>query len=69
MRLEKTGGFVRSYKIELQFDDVNALSTNLGINQNKLERIFSEQFLPTLLNEVFRQLKKGDDASTAVTKV
>lgn len=68
-RLVNAGGFCRSYKIELQFDDHKALSTNLGITQSKLERIFSEQFLPSLLTEVFRQLKKGDDASTVISKV
>lgn len=69
VRLANAGGFCRSYKIELQFDDHKALSANLGITQSKLEKIFSEQFLPSLLTEVFRQLKKGDDASAAISKV
>lgn len=69
---EKSNGplcFRRVYKIQLIFDDINALRNNLGIGPTRLAELFSESFIRTLMTEIFRQLKKSDDAPTAVQKV
>lgn len=61
--------FSRVYKIQLIFDDIQDLLRNLGIGSTRLAQLFSESFIPTLMSEIFKQLKKSDDASTAVLKV
>lgn len=51
------------------FDDIRDLRHNLGIGSTRLAQLFSESFIPALMSEIFKQLKKSDDASNAVLKV
>ena len=61
--------FSRVYKIVLTFDEIRDLRQNLGIGSSRLAQLFSEKFIPALMSEIFKQLKKSDDASAAVLKV
>lgn len=56
-----SGGFSRIYKIELKFDDLKALKANLGIDAKKLVQLFSDHFIPRLMAEAFKQLKRAED--------
>lgn len=61
--------FSRVYKIVLTFDEIRDLRQNLGIGSSRLAQLFSEKFIPALMSEIFKQLKKSDDAPNAVLKV
>lgn len=50
------------------FDDIQDLLHNLGIGSTRLKQL-TDSFISTLMSEIFKQLKKSDDASTAVLKV
>jgi len=72
IKRDQMGGpvaFSRVYKVQLLFDDVKDLMHNLGIDSPRLAQLFSETFIPNLMGEIFKQLKKSDDASNAVLKV
>lgn len=58
-----SGGFSRVYQISLAFDDLKDLRANLGIDQTKLGQLFSDHFIPRLMAETFKQLKKGEDSA------
>lgn len=67
--LERTNmGFRRAYKIELTFDSLVVLKTHLGLSAAKMKTIFKDRFVPQLMNEVFKQLKKVDPP-TQVQKI
>lgn len=51
------------------FDDIRDLHNNLGIGSTRLAQLFSESFIPALMSEIFKQLKRSDDAPSAVMKV
>ena len=53
----------------LTFDEIRDLRQNLGIGPSRLAQLFSEKFIPALMSEIFKQLKKSDDAPNAVLKV
>lgn len=57
------GGFNRIYKIELQFDEFKVLKSNLGIDEKKMEKLFYDFYIPRLMTEIFKQLKKAEDSS------
>ena len=58
-----SGGFGRVYQISLAFDELSDLKANLGIDQTKLGQLFSDHFIPRLMAETFKQLKKGEDSA------
>lgn len=42
------------------FDNAKALKLHLGLSLKRLKAIFTEKFLPGLMNEIIKQLKKSD---------
>mmetsp|Transcript_19249 Transcript_19249/g.32787 ORF Transcript_19249/g.32787 Transcript_19249/m.32787 type:complete len:862 (-) Transcript_19249:724-3309(-) len=51
-------GFSRVYNVTVKFEEAKALAQNLSIDQNKLAQLFSDHFIPQLMNEIFKQFKK-----------
>jgi hypothetical protein len=39
------------------------LKSNLGISQKRLAELFSDNFIPRLMMETFKQLKKSEDSA------
>ena len=62
-------GFSRVYTIELALDSAEDLKRNLGIDQTKLAKLFSDHFIPALMAETFKQLKKSEDNTGSVLSV
>jgi hypothetical protein len=48
------------------FDSPQDLKKNLDIDQTKLFKLFSDRFIPTLMGEAFKQLKKSEESSSSV---
>ena len=63
IRQSTHGGYCRLYNIELAFDDLEQLHSTLGIDQTKLAKLFSDHFIPRLLGEAFKQLKKSEEGA------
>mmetsp|Transcript_5011 Transcript_5011/g.7512 ORF Transcript_5011/g.7512 Transcript_5011/m.7512 type:complete len:163 (-) Transcript_5011:771-1259(-) len=61
-------GFQRVYEVQVRFDNRKALKKNLGIDSKRLAKMFSDFFIPSLMADIFKQLRKGaaDDIGSTV---
>jgi len=48
------------YRVELRFDDMKDLESNLGISSKRLAQLFSDYYVPTLMGETLKQFKKAE---------
>ena len=63
IKSNQSGGFARVYAVSLAFDDLGDLKSHLGLDQAKLGQLFSEHFIPRLMAETFKQLKRSEDSA------
>ena len=47
----------------LEFESIDILKEHLDLNFKNLVQIFSDQFVPLLMNETLKQLKKASTAT------
>jgi len=47
------------YEVKVRYDNAKALKRNLGIDKKKLAKMFSDFFIPALMNDLFKQIRKG----------
>jgi len=64
---QESGSFARVYSVSLTFDKLSDLKSHLGIDAAKLGELFSDHFIPRLMAETFKQLKKGEENESGVT--
>mmetsp|Transcript_47639 Transcript_47639/g.64628 ORF Transcript_47639/g.64628 Transcript_47639/m.64628 type:complete len:145 (+) Transcript_47639:1748-2182(+) len=56
---DSAGNFNRVYKLKLEFEDAKKLKKKLNIRFNQLCKVFSDKFVPQLMNETLKQLRKA----------
>lgn len=55
------GNYKRVYKLTLHFEDAKMMKEKLGIKFSKLCKIFSERFVPKLMDLTLRDLRKASE--------
>lgn len=53
------GNYNRVYKITLDFEDAKLLKKKLKISFNHLCKVFSDNFVPQLMNETLKELRRA----------
>ena len=53
------GVFNRVYKLTLEFDDAKKLKSKLGIKFSHLCKVFSDKFVPQLMTETLKELRRS----------
>lgn len=64
----KDGTFNRVYKITLEFEDAEKLREKLGIEFDRLCEVFSNKFVPLLMTETLKQVKRSTELELAAPK-
>lgn len=59
------GNLQRVYKITLQFEDAKLLKAKLGISFSHLAKVFSDGFVPALMNETLKELRRAAEVDLA----
>jgi DNA-directed RNA polymerase I subunit RPA1 len=59
------GSHVRVYRISLDFEDAKALKNKLGISFQHLCKCFSDNFVPQLMNETLKELRRAAELDLA----
>ncbi len=49
----------RLYKVTLELENYDKIKKTLGLNFQALMEVFTEQFIPLLMNETLKQLRKA----------
>jgi len=59
------GNYNRVYKITLDFEDAKLLKDKLNISFGHLCKVFSDNFVPQLMNETLKELRKAAELDLA----
>lgn len=62
------GTYQRLYKITLQFEDAQKLKEKLGIKFKRLAEVFGDKFVPLLMTETLKQVRKSTEMELAGPK-
>lgn len=62
------GTFHRLYKMTLEFDDAQKLKDKLGIKFKRLAEVFSDKFVPLLMTETLKQVRRSTEMELAGPK-
>jgi hypothetical protein len=54
--------------LTLEFENAKQLKAKLGISFNHLCKIFSDSFIPTLMNEALKELRRAAEIDLSGTK-
>lgn len=67
--IDKTacGRYNRLYKLTLEFEDAKKLKDKLGITFNHLCKVFTDKFVPSLMNEALKSLRKAAETDIGGT--
>ena len=60
--------FNRVYKLTLEFDDAKKLKSKLGIKFSHLCKVFSDKFVPLLMTETLKELRRSAEIELAGPK-
>ncbi len=55
------GNYSRIYKLKLEFDDAKKLKSKLGIKFDQLCKIFSDKFVPLLMTETLKEVRRSTE--------
>ena len=62
------GNYSRVYRLTLEFENAKQLKAKLGISYNHLCKVFSDHFVPQLMNETLKELRRAAELDLSVPK-